>query len=235
MTAVGEVNGRFVWNGERWMTGPVAFCPPVSPLPNTPPPWYSPPVLVSDGIIGHPGYIPGNWYTGAAGSLMSSYNIVVGEIYLRPVFIYSALTIAALGVRVQTTFAGGNFQLALYSSSGPRPSSLIVATPSVSSAVSGPVSVSLATPVMVEAGWHWTAIAVDNPTATFVAESMNTMMTMPPFYGSEILGNVINTSGSVSGLHTPGVFGTWPSDINQSIFSDTIDTDSIIVGWQVSP
>lgn len=44
MPELGDINGRWVWTGERWRIPSPAPCPPTSPLPvcSTGPPWFDP-------------------------------------------------------------------------------------------------------------------------------------------------------------------------------------------------
>jgi hypothetical protein len=124
-----------------------------------------------------PGYVAGDWYPPNSAVEIAGSALVAGDLYFRPVFIAQALTVHALGARVSTAFAGGNFQLALYrnnsgiSPSPNRPGLLVDHTRSISTATVGAFSGLLGANRSISAGWYWTGHQCDNTTARFISNS----------------------------------------------------------------
>lgn len=92
-----------------------------------------------------------------------------GRITARAYFFAHRTKITTLGAEVNTTSAGGLFNLALYSSKAGSIAggNLLDSTGDLSTASAGLVSATLGSPLDLAAGWYWLLAKVDNTTAAF--------------------------------------------------------------------
>jgi len=178
------------------------------------------------GPLGHPGFIANNWYPmfPPTGTEAASGALVAGTTYLAPFFLPFRMTVHALGWRI-TTLGTSNTQAALYrNNSGAtpalnRPGTLIASTASVVNTAAGAFSQTLSSDQQLEIGWYWHAMQNNDTTVRVLARSATDGQTSH-FMGSATLGSVLATSAIIQGLSFTGTFGTWPSDISGSTFTE---------------
>ncbi|MGY3366179.1 hypothetical protein ACVWZL_003304 [Bradyrhizobium sp. GM2.4] len=188
-------------------------------------------------LADHPGYIASNWYLPSGPFRVSGSATApgLGSIRLFPGFIKERVTLAALGVRVATTSAGGNVQAAIYANnkSTMRPTgNALASTASMSTASAA--SVNAAVSVQVEPGMYWFATNCDNITAAFGCLDGNGT-SMAQLVGSPTQSNnLVGTSGAIDGLSVAQTFGTWP-DLTSGSFTELVGANSIpLVQFQVT-
>ena len=89
---------------------------------------------------------------------------------LEPFYLPYTAIVSVIGCTVKTASVGGNFRCAIYrySHSSPcRAGELVLETGDLSTDLTGFISQSLPSPVLLESGIYYSAVAVDNTTATF--------------------------------------------------------------------
>ena len=97
-----------------------------------------------------------------------------------------AITLNALGSRITTLHAGGNVQFAIYNNgSWGRPSTLVAATASITTAAAGTVSAAIAAPI--PPGSYWFCQNTDDATAVLAAQAANSNAS--PYLGSASQGS----------------------------------------------
>lgn len=186
------------------------------------------------GPVNHPGYIAGNWYAPVSASLAAAAVAPsAGSIRLLPFTISKPIRVQALGVRVTTASASGNFQLAIYANNATtgRPTgTALCSTASLSTTSVGAVSGAV-TQVTLAPGTYWMAVNQDNAAAGY-----QTLAATASFYGMAIgsatLANI--TSGAASNniaLAVTQTFGTWP-DLTAGSFTETMTTANAVVFLQ---
>lgn len=194
----------------------------------------------------HPGYVPTLWYTfephiitqaGVTGTA-SVINCAVG-------YVGEPITISQIGANVGTLSAGGNFQLALYSSVNGRPGALIAKTGNISTAAAGVINGSLGGnipigPTSTNAGSLWFCSNVDNATAVLNSLSLSSVP-------GRFLQGSANETRVVQGAAGPvgisctaaactggsSTFNTWPASLAGSTWSDVITAVMPFVMFQV--
>ena len=193
----------------------------------------------------HPGYVANLWYTfephlltqaGAAGTA-SVINCAAG-------YVGAPITINQIGANVGTLSAGGNFQLALYSSVIGRPGALIAKTGNISTAAAGVINGSLGNtpigPTSINAGPLWFCSNVDNATAVLNSLSLSTVP-------GRFLQGSANETRVVQGAAGPvgisctaaactggsSTFNTWPASLAGSTWSDVITAVMPFVMFQI--
>ena len=183
----------------------------------------------------HPGYVAGSWYIplfqhNAAGA--SWVNPTAGRIVCAYGAVAQTLTINALGAYV-TTVGAGNAQWAVYTNGAwGRPSTLVVATPSVSTNAaagqSGTVSQQL------PAGGYWWCQNMDNATAIVIAFAA-VSSTMQGYVGTPGLNALLATNGVGDGIFIAQTFGTWPTSFNSGTSWTITATASVpVIGFKVA-
>jgi hypothetical protein len=130
----------------------------------------------------------------------------IGTMKLFPGFIGSKLTIGALGSRVSTLSASGNFQLAVYASqaNGYPTGTPLGSTGNISTGAAG--FQSGAASMQLGPGLFWWAENADNATVVF-----NSFGTSGAFFPA-VIGVLAGTNGvaAANGLTIAQTFGTWP-------------------------
>jgi hypothetical protein len=182
-------------------------------------------VTGTSGIIPN-NYIPTYWYIpwgqslGAAGLAPGA-----GSIRCIPGFFTRTLTTSNIGLRIQTLFAGGNIQAAIYANSAAtnQPTGTpLVTTASMSTAavafVQSPAVVQLQAGAI-----YWFCSNMDNATAIAVS-AVNTSHGTANLVGSLGFNGALNQNGGgITGWTTPVTFGTW-GDLSGAVW--TIATTS---------
>lgn len=167
-------------------------------------------------------YVANRWYVPIGlGTTSSGGAPGANVISLHPGFIAQKCTLSALGTRISTLSAGGNFQHAIYAnSSAMRPTgNALASTASISTAATG--SLNAAVSVQIDVGWYWFATNFDNATAA--ANSLNSnAFQLAPVIGSTSQQNVL-VSSTFTGLSVAQTYGTWP-DLTSASFTDSFTT-----------
>jgi len=165
---------------------------------------------------GLPGFISGNWYMpfGIA-NVVAGAALAQGSIRFVPFILPAPMTVKALAVRI-TTAGTSNLQLALYASSGGRPSgNALAATSSIANTSTGLQSASV-TPAALTPGLAWMAVNCNDSACVTLTSGLNNPQ-MSALVGSATLGD-INGSGANTGLFLTFAqsFGTWPNMTGQT-------------------
>lgn len=114
----------------------------------------------------HPGYVSGRWYLPNDGRAMTTgQQAVNAALWLTPFMVMAPVTISALGVKIATASAGGNFMLGIYEAA--RPSAPRVSISGLSTTSTNGVIGTLGASVTLRPGLHYTAIEADNATVRF--------------------------------------------------------------------
>ena len=208
-----------------WLAALLALVSPVWAQP-LPPPGGAGSSAVQLGL--HPGYVVGNcyvplWQHNLAGAGWVS--PTAGRIVCAYGGIAQTITISNLGASLQTS-AAGNAQWAIYNNGAwGRPSTLVVATPSVST--SGTLAQTGAITQQLAAGNYWWCQNVDNATAVMYSYAALTAL-MTATVGSAAVNSVINTGASTAGIFIAQTFGTWPN-FNSGAAWSSVTTASVPV------
>jgi hypothetical protein len=158
-------------------------------------------------------YVSGNYYWFDSANSGSGQILTANRAYFRPMVISAPITISRLGVRVNTTSAGGNLGLAIYASDPITglPTGDPLGTTSVSTASAGLVEAT--TSINIPAGGlYWYAFNCDNATATFMVVG-NNMPSANWIVGNsdmQSLNTGISSSGSIQ--YQSSTYGTWPTN-----------------------
>lgn len=163
-------------------------------------------------------YVANRWYLPLGTNDISNGSAPgANVISLAPGFIAQKCTISALGTRLSTLSAAGNFQHAIYANStAMRPTGTALAsTASISTAATG--SLNAAVSVQLDMGWYWFATNFDNATAA--ANTMNSASSnLASVIGSTSQQNEL-VSSAFTGLTVAQTFNTWP-DLTAGSFGD---------------
>lgn len=171
----------------------------------------------------HPGHVVNYWYSpvfyqpASAGLAAPGVNTIVCSFGA----IMQNITLSALGGRITTLHAGGNVQFALYNTgSWGRPSTLVAATASITTAsaaaVNGTVSPS------VPAGNYWFCENTDDATVTLTAQSSASSFIASPFVGAAAQGSAgTGPATNVTGITLAAqAFGTWPAFASNAAWTE---------------
>jgi hypothetical protein len=202
---------------------PLAFAAAAQPLPSP-----------GGHIFFHPGYVVGYWYLpGLVGAIATSswLNPIANRVTCSPGSISQTITVASVAGYVATASAGGNVQWAIYNSgSWGRPSTLAVATSSISTATTGVLTGAVSK--QLSPGNYWWCQNIDNATAIVVTYSP--IVQLPQgIVGSSVASTVITASAAVSGVYTAQTFGTWPSFTSGTTWVDSGPYTVPSIGFQV--
>lgn len=196
----------------------------------------------------HPHYLTGSyWYPPAKMPLTGGGAAVAANtIKCAYGFIPQEITLGSIGAWVSTAAAGGHFEWALYSNGSSRPNALIASSASISAAATGAASINswTGTP-QVGPGANsdvWWCFNSDNSTAIFRSFSTASANPAPSLIGSTSMANVINTGAQIVGVSCAGAncaggsstYGTWPSTLNGSTWSDVITNTLPVPAFQVA-
>lgn len=171
----------------------------------------------------HPGYIAGNWYHSAPGAIVAAGTaFAASTIYALPFVLTKPIRIAALGARVTTASAGGNFQLAIYANNpatGRPTGAALVSTGNISTASAATASANVTAEATLAPGIYWMAVNQDNAAAAYQTLA-NTVPYTTALIGSTTLANVSSAAASVlMVLSVAQAFGTWP-DLSAASFTE---------------
>jgi len=136
-------------------------------------------------------------------------------------------TITALGNRVSTLAASGNFQNAIYAnSSSMRPTGTALAsTASMSTAATGHLN--SAVNVQLDVGWYWWATNVDtNAGSTVRLDGVNGSIAAGIVGAATQANNIFDGIGNGS-LTLAQTFNTWP-DVTASSFSEGFPSTPVV-------
>ena len=184
----------------------------------------------------HPGYVPGNWYLplGITASFSTGVAPGNGSIRLALGYIDRPVAINALGGRIQTVSASGNWQAAIYAAdpTTKRPTgAALAATPSM--ATGAAASVNGAVNVTLQPGFYWFASNCDNavaiPTMISSASPVQAQLVGSPTQANDMLSN----NGFISGLSVAQAFGTWP-DLTAASFTEVVASSIPVVQFKVA-
>jgi len=184
----------------------------------------------------------------AAGGAVGAANVI----QCTPGIISQKITLAGLSASVTTLSAGGNFQLAIYTSVSGRPGTVIANTGSGSTASVAFVSPTFAAgsgssvqvgPGGAQGGTNlWFCANRDNAVSVFTPNGAAS----PGAYGTTALlgsattANLLNVTSAVVGISCSGAacnggsstFGTWPATLTGSTWTDVKDRSMPIVFYQ---
>jgi hypothetical protein len=190
----------------------------------------------------HPGYVAngGNqWYPthhDAFTAVGNSSNL--NQINISAFIIKERLTISALGAHISTAASGGDLQLALYrdgidSSNTHRPAALIDKTGSLSTTNAGFVSGALGSNQQLEPALYWVAWNADNSTVRI--NSTGSATTMQSYMiGSATGDNTVSPTALTTHLLVSQTFGTWPSTLAGSTFTESGASSGIIAAFKIA-
>lgn len=165
-------------------------------------------------FVEHPGYVAGRWYI-PWGKSLGNVGTAPGadSIRLAPGYILRRVTISDLGVRVNTTSAGGNVSAAIYpadASTHLATGNALASTGDMATDSAAGVPAALGQSITLLPGLYWWATNCDNGTAVmgaWHASSNDTAATI----GATSQGGVIGGSGShLQGFSVSQTYGTWP-------------------------
>lgn len=194
------------------------------------------------GASSHPGYVAGNWYvpgtsltTGTSAAVYSA-----SLMYCSTGIISQLVTVSALTLRI-TTAGTSNIQLALYKNDAAllnRPGKLVASTPSIANTAVGTVTGTFAASVNVPAGSYWFCLQVNDSATRAIAYGSGASNGVPDFsrtMGSSSANTVMGGTGSgyPTGVTTTNTFGSWPTDLNGSSWTETTSTQSPLIGFRV--
>lgn len=122
-------------------------------------------------------------YGGKAGGEFSSQ---AGRIVLLPVTLPQPTRISEVGAHITTASAGGNFRIGMYAAKRDgSPGALLFDSGNISTAATGLILASLASPVVLPAGHYYAADCVDNTTAIAHGPRGATGATFDSRYGTD--------------------------------------------------
>jgi hypothetical protein len=155
-------------------------------------------------------YVSGGYYWPQNTRLGPSATLTANKIYFASGFFPVPVTIAALGAKITTIGAAGNFQVAVYAAdatTGLPTGAPLAATGNISTGSLFAASTTLASPVLFPAGYYWFAEMADNNTVKFAA------ITTDMNSGSTVTGTNASGIGVTSQTYQgPTVtFGSWPT------------------------
>lgn len=142
-------------------------------------------------------------------------------------FLPQKCTITALGNRVSTLAASGNFQNAIYAnSSAMRPTgTALVSTASMSTAATGHLNTAVS--VQLDVGWYWWATNVDTSAgATVRLNGVSGSIGAGVVGASTQANNIFDGIGN-GALTLAQTFNTWP-DVTASSFTDGFPTTPVV-------
>lgn len=176
----------------------------------------------------HPGYIAGRYYppiaTPATGTALTA-----DTVRCIPIIVFETITISELQIGVQTSFAGGLMQAAIYTNgANDRPAAQLGATADIDTSSTG-VKNSAITPVQLAPGTYWTCANANNTT--------NAVLSVNPVVGitAALVGstNIASSSATTSGVSATLTYGTW-GDLSGASWSDITTAKAPIVSFRVS-
>lgn len=187
------------------------------------------------GPLPHPGYVVNNWYVPWPGMAVPGSgwaNPGANKVSCSFGSVLQTLTISNLGVDITTLSGGGNIQLAIYNNgSWGRPSTLVIATASITTAATGQLSAAAA--VQLPVGGYWFCSNMDNATAIIVAYSGIQGMAQAQLGGTP-QGHIINASTGTTGVVVAQTFGTWPAFTSGTAWSDINTATSPDIAFEVN-
>ena len=158
----------------------------------------------------HPGYVANNWYVPLWSQTPQGsgwLNPTAGRVVCSPGAIAQTMTISNIGA-VVGTLGAGNAQYAVYNNGAwGRPSTLVMASPSVSTGAVGGAFASVTQ--QLTPGNYWWCQNMDNTTAIVATYGIVTS-TMQAMVGGPNIGNAISTASASSGIFVAQSFGAWP-------------------------
>lgn len=181
----------------------------------------------SGGLL--PSYVANNFYWGIHGATAGATNTFSTTITrYTPIFIPVAMTLSALGGKVQTTNAG-NFAMAIYANSpttGKATGAPLAQTGSLSMSVAGIVTGAISL-VITTPGIYWVATQQDN-TGGFLIGLAATDTTVGFMVGAATAANLQSSASTATGLTFSatgtvfGTFGTNPTIVEANVTVATL-------------
>lgn len=185
---------------------------------------------------GGPGYTSGRRYffAGQIGSSVTGAPLTAGRIYLQPVYIPVATTIASISANLKIAVASSNVQFAIYAQDPMvlhRPGALLGSTGSASSATASTnIEIALSANAVLAPGWYFVAVNSDITGVAFSAASTATWGNNL-YMGADNLAGLFSasTNSHLVNIYTASTFGTWPSNLQGAIFVESIGSTLVPV------
>lgn len=149
-----------------------------------------------------------------------------GRFALEPFYLPYAAIVRVMGCSVVSASVGGNFRCAIYRYSALSPcraGQLIVETGNLSTDASGFISQTLATPIRLDKGFYYCAVAVDNTDATFQGARKTTSASLNFSLNG---GDPTNVNAGELQPFINQTYGNFPLDLS-------LTTPSGSTGWAV--
>lgn len=197
----------------------------LSPGPGAP--FYTPPVLT---------YVVNNWYTPFLYITPAATGVAPGanKVQCVPGVVTQTVSMNLLGVKLTTTDAAGNIQLAVYNSgTWGRPSTLVASTASITTAVAAQIN-SAVTITRLPAGMYWFCANTDSATAAVVSAATGAMGPYQGMAGAALQGSLINTTTVAQGISNAQTLGTWPTFTSGTVWADVGTSSVALIGFRVS-
>lgn len=159
-----------------------------------------------------PSFITGNWHRlGLPVSAAAGAALTTNSIHCAPFVQMIPETVAALGARITTLAASGNFQEAIYANNPATGRPTGTALASTGSITTGSTGVVNATATgTIPAGVNWECVNADNSTVILEATG-SAVSVMASLIGSATQANISAGAGVADLIvTTPQTFGTWP-------------------------
>lgn len=143
----------------------------------------------------HPGYRAGTNYPATPWNVGNVYSNGANNLLFVPFVVGAPVTISKLSVRVNSG-ATAVLKLALYTSDGGRPASLIIAAANIDCSTSGDKTVVLATPTTLASGGYWIGCECNSYAVQFQGHPSQTTAAPGYLVGVPMLANAMNSAGS---------------------------------------
>ncbi|MGE3279697.1 MAG: hypothetical protein AB7H90_03435 [Alphaproteobacteria bacterium] len=155
--------------------------------------------LAAAGIVGHPGFTSGRYYTRPIRSAVFNQigNVTANRIYAVPFFVPEDTVFTKAAIRVQTAgTAGSQAQFAIYANSDGAPGALTHTVATLATDATGKIELTGLT-ISLTAGWHWLAIGFSHTPVVWRSGTGD--------YLTDILGTDLSATTAVF----TGVYGSW--------------------------
>jgi multisubunit Na+/H+ antiporter MnhE subunit len=178
----------------------------------------------------HPGYVAGRFYPCSNSTVAGGTAVTASNIRAMPFTISKPITVSALGARVTTASASGNFQLAIYAHdpAAVAPTGAALCSTASLSTTSATALSGAVTSVTLQPGTYWMAVNQDNSTAAY--QTLAAAATQAGYIaGSTTLATVSSANATATyALSVAQTYGTWP-DLTSASFTEVSGATNALV------